>query len=104
VIGVHLPEHSFEHDVENVRRAANGLGIKYPVAIDNHCVISDAFKNPYTPTLYIVDATRRIRRHYFGEQGYDQAEQLIRQLLCEASAREIPPLPDAQPPVSRARH
>jgi thiol-disulfide isomerase/thioredoxin len=98
VIGVHVPEQSFEHDVENVRRAVNGLGIKYPVAIDNHYVISDALKNPYTPTLYIVDAKRRIRRHYFGEQGYDEAEQLIRQLLREAGAKEIAPLAYAQPP------
>ena len=97
VIGVHVPEHSFEHDVENVRRAVNGLGIKYPIAIDNHYVISDALKNPSTPTLYIADAKRRIRRHFFGEQAYDEAEQLIRQLLREAGAREIPPLADAQP-------
>jgi thiol-disulfide isomerase/thioredoxin len=102
VVGVHVPEHSFEHDVENVRRAVNGLGIKYAVAIDNHYVISDSLKNPYAPTLYIVDAKRRIRRHYFGEQGYDEAEQLIRQLLREAGATQIPPLPDAQPPVSSA--
>jgi len=69
VIGVHEPEHSFEHDVENVRRAVNGLGIKYPVAIDNHYVISNALKNPYTPTLYIVDVKRRIRQHYFWRAG-----------------------------------
>src|SRR5262245_45528524 len=61
VIGVHTPEHSFENDVENVRRAAQGLGLTYPIAIDNHFVIAQAFKNPYSPSLYLVDPRGRIR-------------------------------------------
>jgi thiol-disulfide isomerase/thioredoxin len=92
VIGVHTLEYSFEHDVDNVRRAVDGLGLKYPIAIDNHHAISDAFNNRYTPALYVVDAKRRIRRHYLGEQGYDEAEPLIRQLL-ESRSVSISPVP-----------
>src|SRR5436853_6909772 len=33
VIGVHTPEFSFEHEVENVRRAAQARDIDYPVAV-----------------------------------------------------------------------
>ena len=44
VLGVHTPESSFEHDLENVRRAVKGLGLRYPIAIDNHYTISDAVK------------------------------------------------------------
>src|SRR5215470_19666169 len=84
VIGVHSPEHSFEHDIQNVRRAVDGLSITYPIAIDNRYAISDAFRNGYTPTLYVVDAKLRIRRHFLGDQDYDGAERLIRQLLVEA--------------------
>jgi thiol-disulfide isomerase/thioredoxin len=104
LIGVHTPEHSFERDIENVRRAVTGLGIKYPIAIDNHYTISEAFKNPYTPVLYVVDAKQRIRRHFLGEEGYDQAEQLIPQLLIEAGAHDIAVIAESQAPeTSRAR-
>src|SRR3954453_17914498 len=35
VVGVHAPEFGFEHDLENVRRAARELRVDYPVVIDN---------------------------------------------------------------------
>jgi DNA-binding CsgD family transcriptional regulator len=35
VVGVHAPEFGFEHDLDNVRRAATELGVGYPVVIDN---------------------------------------------------------------------
>jgi thiol-disulfide isomerase/thioredoxin len=35
VIGVHTPEFSFEHDLENVCRAAQDMRVAYPIAIDN---------------------------------------------------------------------
>jgi AhpC/TSA family protein len=91
VIGVHTPEYSFEHDVNNVRQAVNGLGIRYPIAIDNHYAIWDAFKNPYSPGLYVVDAKMRIRHHQFGDGGYELLEGVIRRLLSEAGARDIGP-------------
>src|SRR5258708_25149136 len=39
VIGVHTPEFSFEHDLENVRRAAQDMRVAYPIAIDNDYAI-----------------------------------------------------------------
>ena len=89
--GVHTPEYSFEHDVNNVLQAVNGLGIRYPIAIDNHYAIWNAFKNPYSPALYIVDAKMRIRNHQFGGGGYELLEGVIRRLLSEAGARDIGP-------------
>ncbi|HEX6482815.1 MAG TPA: redoxin family protein [Ktedonobacteraceae bacterium] len=47
VIGVHTPEFSFEHDLENVRRAVQDMRVDYPVAIDNDYAIWDAFDNHY---------------------------------------------------------
>ncbi len=52
VIGVHTPEFSFEHDLENVRRAAKDMRIEYPIAIDNDYAIWSAFNNHYWPALY----------------------------------------------------
>jgi thiol-disulfide isomerase/thioredoxin len=84
VIGVHTPEFSFEHELENVRRAAKDLRVEYPIAIDNDYAVWDAFNNHYWPAIYLVDAQGRIRHHQFGEGDYEQAERIIQQLLAEA--------------------
>jgi thiol-disulfide isomerase/thioredoxin len=84
VIGVHSPEFSFEHDLENVRRAAQDMRVAYPIAIDNDYAIWSAFNNHYWPALYFVDAQGRIRHHQFGEGEYEQSEMIIQQLLAEA--------------------
>jgi thiol-disulfide isomerase/thioredoxin len=84
VIGVHTPEFSVEHDLENVRRAAKDMRVEYPVAIDNDYAIWDAFDNHYWPALYLVDAQGQIRSHHFGEGAYEQTEMMIQYVLAEA--------------------
>jgi thiol-disulfide isomerase/thioredoxin len=84
VIGVHTPEFSFEHDLENVRRAAQDMRVSYPIAIDNDYAIWSAFNNQYWPALYLVDAQGRLRAHQFGEGAYEQSEMMIQHLLAEA--------------------
>ena len=46
VIGVHTPEFSFEHDLDNVRRAIEDMGITYPVATDNDYAVWQGFRQP----------------------------------------------------------
>ena len=89
VIGVHTPEFSFEHDIDNVHRAATSLQVDYPIAIDNDYAIWDAFSNQYWPALYFVDASGRIRHHHFGEGAYDESERVIQQLLTDSGATGI---------------
>jgi thiol-disulfide isomerase/thioredoxin len=89
VIGVHSPEFPFEHDVDNVRRAAKDMRVDYPVAIDNDFAIWRAFDNRYWPALYLIDARGRSRYHHFGEGEYEQSEKMIQQLLAEAGARGV---------------
>jgi thiol-disulfide isomerase/thioredoxin len=84
VVGVHTPEFSFEHDVDNVRVALGDRNATYPVAIDNDYGIWNAFANHYWPALYFVDAQGRIRHHHFGEGDYERSEMVIRQLLADA--------------------
>jgi thiol-disulfide isomerase/thioredoxin len=84
VIGVHTPEFSFEHDLENVRRAARDMRVSYPIAIDNDYAIWSAFTNHYWPALYLVDAQGHLRSHHFGEGAYEQSELILQQLLAEA--------------------
>jgi cytochrome c biogenesis protein CcdA/thiol-disulfide isomerase/thioredoxin len=95
IIGVHAPEFAFEKDEANVRRAVADLGIRYPVAIDNDYAIWRAFDNQYWPAHYFIDARGRIRGHHFGEGGYQESEELIRELLSEAGARNLPALAGA---------
>jgi len=83
-IGVHAPEFSFEHDLENVRRAARDMRVEYPIAIDNDFAIWHAFTNHYWPALYLVDALGHIRYHHFGEGAYELSEMILQHLLVEA--------------------
>jgi thiol-disulfide isomerase/thioredoxin len=89
VIGVHSPEFRFEHDVDNVRRAAKDMKVDFPIAIDNDHAIWNAFDNQYWPALYVIDAQGQIRHHQFGEGGYEKAERVIQQLLRDAGSNDI---------------
>ncbi len=84
VIGVHSPEFAFEHDLENVRRAAQDMRVEYPIAIDNDFAIWHAFANHYWPALYLVDTQGHIRSHHFGEGAYEQSEMMLQHVLAEA--------------------
>ena len=86
VIGVHTPEFSFEHNVDNVRWAVQDMRVTYPVATDNRYAVWGAFGNHYWPALYFADAQGRIRHHHFGEGEYGRSEMVIQQLLAEAGS------------------
>jgi thiol-disulfide isomerase/thioredoxin len=88
-IGVHSPEFPFEHELDNVRRAATGMRVTYPIAVDNDFAIWNALHNQYWPALYLVDAQGRIRYHHFGEGGYEETERAIQELLTEAGKSGI---------------
>jgi thiol-disulfide isomerase/thioredoxin len=96
VVGVHSPEFSFEHDVEGVRRAARDRSIGYPIAIDNDFAVWRSFHNHYWPASYLVDAGGRLRHHTFGEGGYEETDEVIRRLLVEAGAGDLPPSPEPE--------
>jgi thiol-disulfide isomerase/thioredoxin len=81
VVGDHAPEFSFEHDLDNVRRAVGDLGVTYPVVIDNDFAIWRSFDNHYWPAVYLVDGDGRLRFHHFGEEAYEETERAIQRLL-----------------------
>ncbi len=96
IIGVHSPEFEFEKDTDNVRKAVEKFAIQYPVALDSNMAVWKAFNNRFWPAHYFVDAQGRIRGHHFGEGKYARSERIIRQLLTEAGAKNLPdPLDDA---------
>jgi len=81
VVGVHAPEFGFEHDFDNVRRAARELGVGYPVVIDNDFAVWRSFENGYWPAAYLVDRDGRVPFHHFGEGAYEKIERAIQRLL-----------------------
>ena len=81
VVGAHAPEFGFEHDLDNVRRAAAELRVGYPVVIDNDFSIWRAFDNHYWPAVYLVDGDGRVRFQHFGEEAYAETERAIQGLL-----------------------
>lgn len=89
VIGVHTPEFSFEHQIDNIRRAAREMRIDWPIAVDNDYAVWRDFDNHYWPALYFADARGRIRHHRFGEGEYERSEMAIQQLLAEAGVAGI---------------
>jgi cytochrome c biogenesis protein CcdA/thiol-disulfide isomerase/thioredoxin len=84
IIGVHAPEFAFEREPDNVAKAIQDLGVRYPVALDNKYVLWNALHNQYWPAHYFVDAQGRIRYIHHGEGKYAMSERVIRQLLAEA--------------------
>jgi methionine-S-sulfoxide reductase len=95
VIGVHSPEFAFEKDTANVQAAVKKFDVSYPVALDGELKIWKAFNNRFWPAHYFVDAKGQIRGHHFGEGKYARSERMIRQLLVEAGAKNLPdPLDD----------
>jgi cytochrome c biogenesis protein CcdA/thiol-disulfide isomerase/thioredoxin len=93
VIGVHSPEYAFEKVPANVASGAADLGITYPVALDNNLATWTNYRNRYWPAEYLIDATGTVRHIMFGEGDYDVTENLIRQLLTEASPGVTLPSP-----------
>ena len=91
VIGAHTPEFSFEHKLENVRRATMEMKVEYPVAVDSDYKIWRGFNNQYWPALYLIDGKGHVRHHQFGEGEYPETERKIQQLLTESGAHQSVP-------------
>jgi thiol-disulfide isomerase/thioredoxin len=89
IVGVHSPEFEFERDHDNVAGAVERLDVTWPVALDDHHATFDAFDNHWWPAKYVADRDGRIRYRHIGEGGYDETEDVLRELLGvdPASAR-----------------
>jgi cytochrome c biogenesis protein CcdA/thiol-disulfide isomerase/thioredoxin len=97
IVGVHTPEFAFEHVPSNVRRATKDLGVRYPVAIDNHAETWGAYQNAAWPTEYLIDRRGHIREIKEGEGDYDGTERRIRTLLGEPSTAQLASVADTTP-------
>ena len=83
VIGIHSPEFAYERDVDNVRAAVAGAGVRFPVATDPAFATWKAFGNRYWPGFSFIDRHGRVRYVSAGEGDYDVREAVIKALLAE---------------------
>jgi cytochrome c biogenesis protein CcdA/thiol-disulfide isomerase/thioredoxin len=90
IVGIEAPEFTFEQEAGNVRQAIQGDGIKYPVVQDNNLSTWSAYQNEYWPADYFIDARGNVRYTQFGEGDYKRDEAVVRQLLYDAGARQLP--------------
>jgi hypothetical protein len=112
VIGAHSPEFPFEHDVEKVKPALEGMGVEYPIAMDNDFAIWSAFGSEAWPALYFVDAQGRFRHRHLGEDDYERSERVIQQPLADAEtmsaigiwSRSNPAAWSSRPSGTRSAH
>ncbi len=88
VIGIHTPEFEFEKDPDNVQKALDDFGIKFPVMQDNNYDTWRAYKNRYWPRKYLIDHNGNIVYDHAGEGNYDITEKKIQELL-EQRDREL---------------
>jgi thiol-disulfide isomerase/thioredoxin len=83
VIGVHTPEFGFEKDISNVQEAVRQENIRYPIVLDNHYAIWNAYDQRFWPAWYLIDADGFTRYRHFGEGAYDETEKKVQGLLVE---------------------
>ncbi len=99
IVGVHSPEFEFEKDYDNVVEAAQNEALAWTMAQDNDFVTWRRYNNRFWPAKYLIDKDGVVRYTHFGEGGYAETEDLIRELLAEAdpnfSANNLP-LPEDQ--------
>ena len=105
IVGVHTPEFAFEHDLGNVRRAVQRLGVRYPVALDNDYGTWNAYGEPVLARRvpHRPDAAMSAHVH-FGEGDYDKTEHLIRRLLGPAARGRLRPTARRRPDAERDAH
>ena len=93
IIGVHTPEFAFEHVTDNVSAQARALGVEIPGRDRQRLRDLERHANQYWPADYLIDSAGVIRDITFGEGGYADTENLIRQLLT--TRQPAPALPPA---------
>jgi thiol-disulfide isomerase/thioredoxin len=83
IIGMHTPEFEFEKKYENVAKAVEDDGIKYPVVMDNDFSTWGAYGNRFWPRKYLIDIDGYIVYDHIGEGAYAETEAKIQELLKE---------------------
>ena len=101
IIGLQTPEFEFEKNIDNVQKAVEKFGIKYPVVLDNDFSTWNAYGNSYWPRKYLIDIDGYVVYDHIGEGDDEKTETVIQNLLKERAAvlhtNEVVPTGFVQP-------
>ncbi len=84
LIGVDDAEFSSAAPVDRAREAVKRFELPYPVVVDYHYQIWNAYKNQFWPNIFLIDARGVIRYNHPGEGADNEIEHAIQGLLKEA--------------------
>lgn len=87
VISVHAPGYPPGHDEAVVEAAIRRLGVEHPVLLDTDHQLWRIYDNEGWPSRYLFDADLRLFEVHFGEGGYGETEDAIRELLGDEGER-----------------
>ena len=96
VVGVHSAKFREEQATEHIRQAVLRYGVSHPVVNDASHAIWQSFAIRAWPTLTFIDPEGKVIGQAPGEMGYEQALQLITEMLSEfrqAGVLDPRPLP-----------
>ncbi len=92
IIGVHSPEFEREEDPAAVARAAQDLGVTWPIALDTDKALFRSWQGSrrFWPRTYVIDQNGQIRFDHVGEGAYDELTATVDWLLANGPGE--PPL------------
>ncbi len=83
VIGVHSPEFDFEKDPLAIQKAADELGVVWPIAIDSNKTNFRSWQpgSRFWPRTFVLDQNGKVRFDHIGEGAYDELNATVEHLI-----------------------
>lgn len=97
IVGVHVPEFAFEHDMGHVRAALQRYGLTFPVLLDHAFEACAVFNNQWLPRILIIDADGSIVYDHIGEGGWAATESAVQQAFLRNGEEGLPEIPPDSP-------
>lgn len=91
LLGIHVPKFDAELDGRLVLKAANRLGVPFPVANDAGWIAWQHFGIPAWPSVALVDTRGRLRGVYTGDDQGPALEAALATLVDEVGGATLPP-------------
>lgn len=89
IIAVHSPDYAFDRDPSEIRRAAERLGVRFPVFVDGAKRLWKTYRNTGWPAHFLVNHKGLIVHDWLGEGGHAEFEHEI--LLALGRMGQRPP-------------
>ena len=89
VVGINCPKFHHEYEPANVLKAINRLFLRHPVCSDPEFKVWQQYGVQAWPSVAVIDAEGYLRRVFSGDDMLRQLDNLVAELLEQATAREI---------------